>query len=159
MMSSAPAIGLLLPLAPLPPVVPVRVISMSYAQAAATPAPDYRPDPPSWQVAIAQAKLLSARASNVDLHNKVFFEDDKDKVGTKAWLYHHIWDDDPVVVELNNMTHQLEKEIEKLGPGVRAHIVAQLIAAVNMVDKAKACYDRTHICYWRRNFQWHDGSR
>jgi hypothetical protein len=132
---------------------------MSYAQAAATPAPDYRPDPPSWQVAIAQAKLLSTHASNVDLHNKVFFEDDKDKVGTKAWLYHHIWDDDPVVVELNNMTHHLEKEIEKLGPGVRAHIVAQLIATVKMVDTAKARYDRTHICYWRRNFQLRNGSR
>ena len=158
MMSSAPAIGLLLPLAPLPPVVPVRVIPMSYAQAAGRPAPS-RPDPPSWQLAIAQAKLLSAHASNVDFHNKVFFEDDKDKVGAKAWLYHHIWDDDPVVVELNNMTHQLEKEIEKLGPGVRAHIVAQLIAAVKMVNHAKACYDRTHICYWRRHFQWHKGSR
>jgi len=159
-MPSAPAIGLLLPLAPLPPVVPVRVrvTSLSYAQAAAMPA-SYRPDPPSWQLAIAQAKLLSVRASNVDFHNKVFFEDDKDKVGTKAWLYHHIWDDNPVVVELNNMTHQLEKEIEKLGPGVRAHIVAQLIAAVKMVNQAKACYDRTHICYWRRNFQWHEGSR
>lgn len=155
MMPSAPAIGILLPL---PPVVPVRIIPMSYAQAAATPA-SYRPDPPSWQVAIAQAKLLSAHASNVDFHNKVFFEDDKDKVGTKAWLYHHIWDDDPVVVELNNMAQRLEQEIEKLGPGVRAHLVAHLIAAVKMIDKAKALYDRSHICYWRRTFRWQDDDR
>ncbi len=148
---NAPAIGVIFER---PPVVPVRVIPMSYAQAAATPAPYSRPDPPSWQGVMDEARKLSAHASNVDLHNQVFFEDDKDKVGTKAWLYNHIWDDDPLVVELNHVVQRLEQEIEKLGPGVRAHIVAKLRDSIQEIDLAKARYDRAHICYWRRNFQW-----
>ena len=155
MTHNAPAMGLMLPM---PPVVPLRVVALSYAQAAAKPAPDYRPDPPSWQRAIDQAKAISARANNVTFHNKVFFEDDKEKVGTKAWLYNHIWDDDPVVIELNNVTHLLEQEVEKLGPAVRSHLVAKLLAALKMVDLAKGLYEnQTHLCYWRRNFQWQDG--
>lgn len=154
MMPTAPAMGLMLPM---PPVVPLRVVPLSYAQAAAKPAPYSRPDPPSWQRAIDQAKAVSARASNVALHNRVFFEDDKDKIGTKAWLYNHIWDDDPVVVELNNVTHLLEQEIEKLGPAVRSHLVAKLLAALKIVDLAKGLYEnQTHLCYWRRNFQLRD---
>ena len=155
MTHNAPAMGLMLPM---PPVVPLRVVALSYAQAAAKPAPYYRPDPPSWQRAIDQAKAISARANNVTFHNKVFFEDDKEKVGTKAWLYNHIWDDDPVVIELNNVTHLLEQEVEKLGPAVRSHLVAKLLAALKMVDLAKGLYEnQTHLCYWRRNFQWQDG--
>jgi hypothetical protein len=101
-----------------------------------------------------EARKLSAHASNVDLHNQVFFEDDKEKVGTKAWLYNHLWDDDPLVVELNHVVQRLEQEIEKLGPDVRAHIVAKLRDSIQRVAQAKALYDRAHICYWRRNFQW-----
>ena len=156
MMHNEPAMGVMVPT---PPAVPVRVIPMSYAQAAAKPAPYYRPDPPSWQLAIDEAKAVSARASNVTYHNEVFFEDDKEKVGTKAWLYNHIWDDDPVLVELNNMTQLLEREIEKLGPAVRSHIVAKVLAALKRVDLAKGHYSRAHICYWRRKFQWQDQDR